>query len=169
MSFPLHLKNPLPLIGFWYASSDINIFELNGHDLSPEEKACRLFDLHTLHTLTGQLKQLKATDRVAGCMFIEVLSLSVSVTVTFLLNKINSCGAFKHSFSDLTHANGSSSFKTIQTKGSTIKSWDQVELLTVQCVMKMMFVSNKDQVYILDKAEGNTVQVSGCPMWGTVW
>ncbi|PBK71302.1 copper radical oxidase variant A [Armillaria solidipes] len=33
----------------------------------------------------------------------------------------------------------------------------------------MMFVGNKDQVYILDKAEGNAAQVNGHPAWGSVW
>ncbi|KAE9390566.1 DUF1929-domain-containing protein [Gymnopus androsaceus JB14] len=33
----------------------------------------------------------------------------------------------------------------------------------------MMFVGNKDKVYILDKAEGNAAQINGHPAWGAVW
>ncbi|KIK64004.1 hypothetical protein GYMLUDRAFT_40223 [Collybiopsis luxurians FD-317 M1] len=33
----------------------------------------------------------------------------------------------------------------------------------------MMFVGNKDKVYMMDKAEGNSVQINGHPAWGSVW
>ncbi|KAK0219416.1 hypothetical protein EDD85DRAFT_780745 [Armillaria nabsnona] len=33
----------------------------------------------------------------------------------------------------------------------------------------MMFLGNKDQVYLLNKVEGNTAQVNGHPAWGSVW
>ncbi|KAJ3999084.1 glyoxal oxidase [Lentinula boryana] len=33
----------------------------------------------------------------------------------------------------------------------------------------MMFVGNKDKVYIIDKAEGNAAQINGHPAWGAVW
>jgi hypothetical protein len=33
----------------------------------------------------------------------------------------------------------------------------------------MMFLGNADKVYIIDKAEGNKVQVNGHPAWGSVW
>ncbi|KAF8055354.1 putative copper radical oxidase [Lyophyllum atratum] len=33
----------------------------------------------------------------------------------------------------------------------------------------MMFLGNTEKVYILDKAEGNAVQVNGHPAWGSVW
>ncbi|KAJ4470773.1 glyoxal oxidase N-terminus-domain-containing protein [Lentinula lateritia] len=33
----------------------------------------------------------------------------------------------------------------------------------------MMFVGNKDKVYIIDKAEGNAAQIKEHPAWGAVW
>ncbi|GLB41295.1 putative glyoxal oxidase [Lyophyllum shimeji] len=33
----------------------------------------------------------------------------------------------------------------------------------------MMFLGNKEKVYILDKAEGNAAQVKGHPAWASVW
>ncbi|KAH7102968.1 DUF1929-domain-containing protein [Auriculariales sp. MPI-PUGE-AT-0066] len=33
----------------------------------------------------------------------------------------------------------------------------------------MMFLGNEENVYILDKAEGNAVQIKGHPAWGSVW
>lgn len=32
-----------------------------------------------------------------------------------------------------------------------------------------MFLGNNEKVYILDKAEGNAVQINGHPAWGAVW
>jgi hypothetical protein len=32
-----------------------------------------------------------------------------------------------------------------------------------------MFLGNEEKVYILDKAEGNSVQINGHPAWGAVW
>ncbi|KAF5391110.1 hypothetical protein D9757_003069 [Collybiopsis confluens] len=33
----------------------------------------------------------------------------------------------------------------------------------------MMFVGNKDKVYIIDKAEGNSAKINGHSAWGSVW
>jgi hypothetical protein len=33
----------------------------------------------------------------------------------------------------------------------------------------MMFLGNEEKMYILDKAEGNAVQIDGHPAWGAVW
>lgn len=32
-----------------------------------------------------------------------------------------------------------------------------------------MFLGNNEKVYMLDKAEGNAVQINGHPAWGSVW
>ena len=32
-----------------------------------------------------------------------------------------------------------------------------------------MFLGNEEMVYILDKTEGNAVQIDGHPAWGSVW
>jgi len=32
-----------------------------------------------------------------------------------------------------------------------------------------MFLGNEEKVYILDKTEGNAVQIDGHPAWGAVW
>ena len=32
-----------------------------------------------------------------------------------------------------------------------------------------MFLGNEDKPYILDKAEGNAVQIAGHPAWASVW
>jgi hypothetical protein len=32
-----------------------------------------------------------------------------------------------------------------------------------------MFLGNEEKMYILDKAEGNAVQINGHPAWGAVW
>jgi hypothetical protein len=32
-----------------------------------------------------------------------------------------------------------------------------------------MFLGNDEKVYIMDKVEGNAVQVNGHPAWASVW
>jgi hypothetical protein len=32
-----------------------------------------------------------------------------------------------------------------------------------------MFLGNDEKVYIMDKVEGNSVQVNGHPAWASVW
>lgn len=32
-----------------------------------------------------------------------------------------------------------------------------------------MFLGNEKSVYILDKAEGNAVEIKGHPAWGAIW
>ncbi|KAF7984140.1 hypothetical protein HWV62_16786 [Athelia sp. TMB] len=50
-----------------------------------------------------------------------------------------------------------------QTPGSIVEAGD-----TLISAM-MMFLGNEEKMYLLDKAEGNAVQINGHPAWGAVW